>query len=149
LDTFLEGSTPPGHFNCVGQVVSILLDGVKPDKAFFGAKDYQQVMVVRDLVKQLNIPVEIVACPILREPDGLAMSSRNTRLSAEERKIAALIPKMMQKALEIIKEGGIAAAKDFISTEVGKVPQMKLDYYEVCDADTWEAITKVKPGQQA
>src|SRR6202008_1395039 len=118
LDTFLEGSTPPGHFNCVGQVVSILLDGVKPDKAFFGSKDYQQVMVVKDLVKQLNLPVEIVACPILREADGLAMSSRNTRLSREERHTAALIPKMMQEALPLIKEKGITVAKEFIKTQV-------------------------------
>ncbi|MBI3519803.1 MAG: pantoate--beta-alanine ligase [Bacteroidetes bacterium] len=84
----------------------------------------------------LHLPVEIVACPILREPDGLAMSSRNTRLTPQERQIAALIPKMMQQAVRIVKEQGIAEAKEFIGIEVAKEPMMKLDYFEVCDADT-------------
>jgi pantoate--beta-alanine ligase len=74
LDTILEGAKRPGHFNGVGQVVSILLEGVKPHKAFFGSKDYQQVLVVKSLVKQLGLLTEIIACPILRESDGLAMS---------------------------------------------------------------------------
>ena len=147
LDTILEGALRPGHFNGVGQVVSILLEGVNPDKAFFGSKDYQQVMVVKDLAKQLKLPVEIVACPILREPDGLAMSSRNTRLSAEEREIAALIPVMMKDALVVIKHAGIAKAKEFIAEQVSKESQMKLDYYEVCDADTLKPITEIKTGQ--
>ncbi len=149
LDTILEGATRPGHFNGVGQVVSILLEGVKPDKAFFGSKDYQQVMVVKSLVQQLNIPVEIIPCPILREPDGLAMSSRNTRLNPEERKIAALIPQWMQEAMTIIKENGIEAAKQFINEKVSKIPEMKLDYYEVCDAETLKSISEMTPNQKA
>lgn len=144
LDTILEGAKRPGHFNGVGQVVSILLQGVKPHKAFFGSKDYQQVMVVKNLVKQLNLDVEIIACPILREPDGLAMSSRNTRLTTEERKIAALIPLMMKEALEIVKLKGIAAAKRFIEECVSKQPLMKLEYYEVCDAETLELLNDYK-----
>ena len=149
LDTILEGATRPGHFNGVGQVVSILLQGVKPDKAFFGSKDYQQVMVVKSLVTQLTIPVEIIACPILREADGLAMSSRNTRLNQEEREIAALIPKWMQEAISITKNIGIDAAKQFIAEQVSKTPKMKLDYYEVCDADTLESIKAIHPNQKA
>jgi pantoate--beta-alanine ligase len=148
LDTILEGAKRPGHFNGVGQVVSILLEGVKPDKAFFGSKDYQQVMVVKSLVKQLDLPVEIIACPILREDDGLAMSSRNTRLSIEERKIAALVPKLMQDAIEIVKEKGIAAAKTFINERVSKIPDMKLEYYEVCDAETLELINEFNPSHK-
>ena len=148
LDTILEGATRPGHFNGVGQVVSILLEGVKPDKAFFGSKDYQQVMVVKSLVKQLNLSVEIIPCPILREPDGLAMSSRNTRLSVEERKIAAFIPLWMQEAISIIKEKGIEAAKQFINEKVSKVPEMKLDYYEVCDANSLESISEIQTNQK-
>lgn len=149
LDTILEGAHRPGHFNGVGQVVSILLEGVQPHKAFFGSKDYQQVMVVKDLVKQLKLPVEIIPCPILREPDGLAMSSRNTRLSVEERKIAALIPKMMQEGNQLIKEKGIDAAKQFINQQVSQVKEMKLDYYEVCNADTLEPIAEFSTKQQA
>jgi pantoate--beta-alanine ligase len=149
LDTILEGATRPGHFNGVGQVVSILLEGVKPDKAFFGSKDYQQVMVVKSLVKQLSLQVEIIPCPILRESDGLAMSSRNTRLSPEERKIAALIPQWMQEAITIIKKKGIEAAKQFINEKVSKIPEMKLDYYEVCDAETLKPISEITPNEKA
>ena len=149
LDTILEGSTRPGHFNGVGQVVSILLEGVKPDKAFFGSKDYQQVMVVKSLVKQLNLPVEIVACPILREPDGLAMSSRNTRLTAEERIIAGMVPDMMQQANKIVREQSIDAAKKFISDLVSKISIMKLDYFEVCDAETLESLSDYNPKNKA
>lgn len=149
LDTILEGATRPGHFNGVGQVVSILLEGIKPDKAFFGSKDYQQVMVVKSLVKQLNLPVEVVPCPILREPDGLAMSSRNVRLTAEERIIAGMIPDMMQQANKIVKENGIHTAKAFITGLVSKVSIMKLDYFEICDADTLEPLTDGYPQKKA
>jgi len=149
LDSILEGATRPGHFNGVGQVVSILLEGVKPDKAYFGSKDYQQVMVVKSLAKQLQLPVEIIPCPILREPDGLAMSSRNTRLSPEERQIAAFIPQWMQEAIGIVKEKGIEAAKQFINEKVSKVPEMKLDYYEICYAETLESISEIKANQKA
>jgi pantoate--beta-alanine ligase len=149
LDNILEGATRPGHFNGVGQVVSILLEGVKPDKAYFGSKDYQQVMVVKSLVKQLNLKVEIIACPILREPDDLAMSSRNTRLTSEERQIAALIPKWMQEAIGIAKEKGITASKKHINEQVSKISIMTLDYYEVCDAGSLESISEIKPNQKA
>ncbi len=149
LDTILEGAHRPGHFNGVGQVVSILLEGIQPDKAYFGSKDYQQVMVVKELAKQLKLPVEIVACPILREPDGLAMSSRNVRLNEEERKVAARIPLMMQEARELVKREGIAAAKEYIAQEVAGQALMKLDYYEVCKADTLELLADYQPGQPA
>lgn len=138
LDEILEGATRPGHYNGVGQVVSILLQGIEPDKAFFGSKDYQQVMIVKSLVKQLNIPVEIVSCPILRELDGLAMSSRNTLLNEEERVIASLVPRIMQQANNIVKQKGIAEAKQFVNDITSKVSIMKLDYFEVCNAETLE-----------
>jgi len=149
LDTILEGATRPGHFNGVGQVVSILLEGVKPDKAYFGSKDYQQVMVVKSLVKQLNLQVEIIACPILREPDGLAMSSRNVRLNEQERLEAAAIPEMMKLGNQILKLYGIAEAKKYISSVVATIPNMKLEYYEVCDAETLELLTELNPKQKA
>jgi pantoate--beta-alanine ligase len=149
LDTILEGAHRPGHFNGVGQVVSILLEAIQPDKAFFGSKDYQQVMVVKELARQLQLPVEIVACPILREPDGLAMSSRNVRLNKEERQVAALIPQMMQEAIRIVKRNDIVAAKTYIASEVGKQALMKLDYYEVCDANTLKLLGHYVPSQPA
>ena len=149
LDTVLEAEHRPGHYNGVGQVVSILLTGIEPHKAFFGSKDYQQVMIVKTLVKQLKLPVEIISCAILRENDGLAMSSRNMLLTPEERKIAALVPKMMEEAIEIARQIGVSAAKSFILNEVAKVPIMKLDYYEVCDTETLEPLTALRHNQQA
>ena len=134
LETILEGASRAGHFNGVGQVVSILLEGIKPHKAFFGSKDYQQVMIVKALVKQLNLPVEIVSCPILREPDGLAMSSRNMRLSAQERKVAALIPIFLNEVKGKIKPSGIDEAKKWMKHQIESEPLMTFDYFEVCDA---------------
>lgn len=148
LDTILEGAKRPGHFNGVGQVVSIFLEGIKPHKAFFGSKDYQQVMVVKNLVTQLQLPVEIIACPILREPDGLAMSSRNTRLSEEERKTAAFIPKIMNEAKLLVAQKGITYAKLFVDEQIAKHPLMKLEYYEVCDADTLEILCNTHSSQK-
>ena len=136
LDTVLEGALRPGHFNGVGQVVSILLEHVAPNKAFFGSKDYQQVMVVKELVKQLNMPVEIISCPILREFDGLAMSSRNIRLNDQERIIASLIPKIMLKASIIVKTQGINESKQFVEEITSKITDMKLDYFEVCESSS-------------
>ena len=149
LDTVLEGATRPGHYNGVGQVVSILFDCVKPHKAYFGSKDYQQVMVVKDLVKQMQSDIEIIPCPIMREEDGLAMSSRNTRLSEQERVIAALVPKIMQQANTIIKTKGIAEAKLFVLEITAKVSIMKLDYFEVCNADTLEILNETKANEKA
>lgn len=149
LDTILDGAHRPGHFNGVGQVVSILFEGVKPNKAFFGSKDYQQVMVVKDLVKQLHLPVEIIACPILREDDGLAMSSRNSRLTVDERKVAGFIPQIMQEAKRIVIEKGVDEAKAFVTESIAKVPIMKLDYYEICDTNTLESVSKLIKNKQA
>ena len=149
IDTILEAAHRPGHYNGVGQVVSILLAGIAPHQAFFGSKDYQQVMVVKSLVKQLKFEVDIISCPILREEDGLAMSSRNMLLTTDERKIAALVPKLMQQANAIVKEQGIEAAKTIVLNEISKVSIMKLDYYEICDAETLEPLTKLHPNKQA
>lgn len=149
LDTILEAEHRPGHYNGVGQVVSILLAGIEPHKAFFGSKDYQQVMVVKSLVKQLKLDVDIISCPILREEDGLAMSSRNMLLTSEERKTATLVPKLMQQAKALVIEQGILAAKAFVTNEISKVSIMKLDYYEVCHTETLEPLTQLKPNQEA
>jgi pantoate--beta-alanine ligase len=130
-------------------VVSILLEGVKPHKAFFGSKDYQQVMVVKELVKQLHLSVDIVACPILREADGLAMSSRNTRLSADQRKTAALVPKIMAEAREIALQNEVVDAKAFVTDRISEQPTMKLDYYEICDAESLKAIAHISEARQA
>ncbi len=143
LSEILEAEKRPGHFDGVGQVVSILFEGVNPDKAYFGKKDYQQVMVVKDLVKQMKLNTQIIACPIVRELDGLAMSSRNVRLSAEERVLAANIPKWMKETNTLLKQNKIDDAKAYMVNQVSLFPKMKLDYYEVCDADSLKSISDI------
>jgi len=148
LDKTLDGKHRPGHFNGVAQVVKRLFEIVTPDKAFFGEKDYQQVMIIKALVKQMGSSIEIVSCPILREADGLAMSSRNTLLTSEEREIASHIPKLMLEAKKITKEKGTAAAKLYIEEETKKVSIMKLDYFEICNAETLEEISDINPAKK-
>jgi pantoate--beta-alanine ligase len=142
LDKILEGARRPGHFNGVAQVVSKLFEIVKPNKSFFGSKDYQQVMIVKNLIKQLNFSVEIIACPILRESDGLAMSSRNMLLSIEERDAAAIIPKLMA-FIKIKFEAGLSVVELKLIADVTFKQNSiyKLDYFEICDADSLEIIS--------
>jgi pantoate--beta-alanine ligase len=147
LNTTLEGEHRPGHFNGVAQVVKRFFLIVAPDKAYFGSKDYQQVMIIKALVKLMHSPIEVVPCPILREPDGLAMSSRNTLLNAGERTVAALLPGLMQEANALIGSKGIEAAKAFVAAQTQAQPLMKLDYYEVCDADTLKIVTGLLTGK--
>lgn len=148
LDKVLDGAYRPGHFNGVGQVVSRLFDIIKPDKAFFGLKDYQQVLVIKKLVEMLKMDVEIVPCPILREADGLAMSSRNTLLSPEERKAAALIPQVMQMAKNGVGKKPLPLLKNELLEELKKEPLLKPDYIEFCNADTLESVGDMKQGQK-
>ena len=144
IDKVLDGAYRPGHFNGVAQVVSRLFNIVKPHKAFFGLKDYQQVLVIKKMVEQLQLKVEIVPCPILRESDGLAMSSRNTLLSVEERKAASLVPQIMQEAKTLSTIMSLADVKSKLLSEVGTNPLLKVDYIEFCDADTLLPVTEIK-----
>ncbi len=142
LDHLLEGAHRPGHFEGVGKVVSILFDIVKPDISFFGSKDYQQVMVIRSLVDQLKLPVKIVACPIIREPDGLAMSSRNMRLTPTEREAAKLIPLLLNEAKTMKKaQRSISEIKAFISQKFAQNPIYRLEYFEICDPNTLQILS--------
>lgn len=144
LEAVLEGAHRPGHFNGVAQVVSLLFDIVKPNKAFFGSKDYQQLLIIKELTKQLKLNIEVVACPTLREADGLAMSSRNMLLNDDERKAASLIPVLMQESKQLKKEGkSLDQIKQFVSEKLTSNPLYKLDYYEVCDAKTLQPVTSL------
>ncbi len=136
IDKVMEGATRPGHFNGVAQVVSRLFDMVDPDRAYFGEKDFQQIAVIKALVRQMNSDVNIVECPIVREADGLAMSSRNRLLSPEHRAAAPMIYAALQKGAEKIDELGIAATERFVKAEIEKSPLLKVIYFNIVDADT-------------
>ncbi len=150
LDTILESNFRPGHFLGVAKIVSLLFESVTPDFAFFGSKDYQQVMVINELVNQLKLPVKIVPCPIIREADGLAMSSRNSRLSLEERKAAARIPQILNE-VKTLKLGGktIAELKEFVKNEAEKEPLFKLDYFEICNPQNLTILDFLPSNQNA
>lgn len=142
----LEGKYRPGHFNGVAQVVQRFFEIIQPDSAFFGSKDYQQVMIIKALVKQMGSSIKIIPCPILREDDGLAMSSRNALLNVEERSVAAWIPKWMTEAKEIVKHSGIEAAKNYINEQTSAQPLARLDYFEVCEADNLKIVSEMRSG---
>ncbi|ABN52135.1 MAG TPA: pantoate--beta-alanine ligase [Hungateiclostridium thermocellum] len=142
----LCGKSRPGHFRGVTTIVTKLFNIVEPHRAYFGQKDAQQVAVIKKMVKDLNMNVEIITCPIVREEDGLAMSSRNVYLSPEERKSAVILSKSLMEAEELIKKGETDAKKirkyiiDRIQTEKNAV----IDYVEVVNADTLENVDEIK-----
>lgn len=144
LEKVMEGAQRPGHFNGVAQVVSKLFRIVEPDKAYFGQKDFQQLAIIRSMVKQLEMPLEIIACPILRDPNGLAMSSRNERLSKEEREQAAIISKVLFKIKDFYTTKTIAELKVFAEDQIKLVPGMELEYIEIADAETLQPISDLK-----
>ena len=142
LETVMEGQFRPGHFNGVAQVVSRLFDIVKPDKAYFGEKDFQQLAIIREMAKQLELNLEIVACPIVREPDGLAMSSRNTRLSKNQRTEAASISQILFESKRSQKEYTVQALKTWVIDKINTVPELKIEYFDIVDGSTLQTIQR-------
>ena len=140
LETVMEGKFRPGHFNGVAQVVSKLFDLVNPDKAFFGQKDFQQLAIIKAMVKQLNLPVEIVPCAIVREPDGLAMSSRNKLLLPEYRKCAPQIYRILTEAKNLALNHSVSEVKNFVCQEIEQTNLLKLEYFELVEELSLKAI---------
>ncbi|HBL72493.1 MAG TPA: pantoate--beta-alanine ligase [Bacteroidales bacterium] len=140
LETVMEGAYRPGHFNGVAQVVSRLFELVKPDKAYFGEKDFQQLAIIRAMVTQLGLPIDIVACPIVREADGLAMSSRNKRLTAEQREKAPLIADILLKSRTFASDNSVDATIGYISERLRPEDGFKLDYMAIVDGRTLQAV---------
>lgn len=136
----MEGARRPGHFNGVAQIVSKLFYAVEPDNAYFGEKDFQQIAVIRAMVKQLNMPVTINACPILREADGLALSSRNMRLTPEQRQKAPLIAHTLKESTTFASGKGVQETIDFVVNTINSDPVMRVEYYEIVDGSTLESI---------
>jgi pantoate--beta-alanine ligase len=148
LERVMEGAFRPGHFNGVGIVVKRLFDIVKPDLAFFGEKDYQQLLIIRKLVEMHHLGITIVACKIIREADGLAMSSRNMRLSKEQRALAPFIYKTISKAVSDWRKFSPDELKEWVSKEFAGHNQFKLDYFELSDAHNLQPVKQWKSGQE-
>lgn len=140
LDTVMEGACRPGHFNGVAQIVSKLFYAVEPDRAYFGEKDFQQLAIIREMVRQLSIGVEIVGCPIVREPDGLAMSSRNTLLSCEERNRALTISRTLFASLPFATEHTLQDTKTFVENAINETDGLELEYFQVVDGNTLQEL---------
>ena len=144
----LCGKTRPIHFNGVCTVVSKLFNIVTPDRAYFGEKDAQQLIVVKKMVKDLNFDIEIIGCPIIRESDGLAKSSRNTYLNTEERSAALCLSRSLKIGKEMIENGEkeAQAVKNAIISEIEKEPLAKIDYVEIVDLDNLESTNRTDVG---
>lgn len=134
IDLVMEGKFRPGHFNGVAQIVSKLFDFVQPDKSFFGQKDFQQLAIIRYMTQSLGYKTEIIACPIIREADGLAMSSRNMRLNPDQRKKSGLISQSLQKAKEMADSGkSLHEIRTYVFQQFASDPEFKIEYFEVVD----------------
>ena len=140
IDKVMEGATRPGHFNGVAQVVSRLFDLVKPAKAYFGEKDFQQIAVIREMVRQLRIPVEIIPCPIVRGEDGLALSSRNTLLDTDHRTAAPYIYKVLKAAVEKSHQTTPDQLAAWVTAQEESNPLLKVIYFQVVDAATMQQV---------
>ena len=137
----MEGAMRPGHFNGVAQIVSKLFMMVKPDRAYFGEKDFQQIAVIRQMVKTEGFKLQIVACPIVREADGLALSSRNVRLSPEARQTAPAIYRTLQESLDYAKSHTVAETQKFVTDRINSFPEMEVEYYQIVDGTTLMPMT--------
>lgn len=133
VERVMEGEFRPGHFNGVAQIVSKLFDAVQPDKAFFGLKDFQQLAIINKMVTMLNYDIEIVPCPIIREADGLAMSSRNMLLNKEQRENAVLISQTLFKAQHLARSKTVRELKIWVIETIDQNPYLKTEYFEIVD----------------
>jgi pantoate--beta-alanine ligase len=140
LDTLFEGALRPGHFKGVAVVVHKLFQIVKPTNAYFGIKDYQQCMVIKKLVNDLVLPIKLHLCPTLRETDGLAMSSRNIRLSAEAREVATKIYQALQYALQHYRTQNITMTEAWCKSHLSSTPLYRVEYFNIVNAETLQPV---------
>lgn len=147
----MEGAHRPGHFNGVALIVSKLFHIVQPDKAYFGQKDYQQYLIIRQLVKDLSFPVQVIPCPIVREPDGLAMSSRNRRLTPEQRHEAVVLYQTLQEAKRRLLNGdSVGQVKAYVTGVFAPLQKkdIRLEYFEVADGYTLSPVQDIQEHQE-
>lgn len=141
LDTVMEGAFRPGHFNGVCQIVSKLFEGVMPDRAYFGEKDFQQLAIIREMVRQQKYSLEVVGCPIVREEDGLALSSRNARLSAQERENALNISQTLFKSRTFAAAHTVSETQKMVEDAIEAAPGLRLEYFEIVDGNTLQKVS--------
>lgn len=146
LDTVMEGKFRPGHFNGVCQIVSKLLLIVEPTRAYFGEKDFQQLAIIREMVRKYPFNLEIVGCPIVREADGLALSSRNARLSDEQRIQALQISKTLFASVEYAQTHTLAETKAFVESAISTAEGLRLEYFEIVDGNSLQTVCDWKDG---
>ena len=144
LENTMEGKHRPGHFSGVAKIVSKLFDIISPDRAYFGEKDFQQLAIIKKLTKNLKLPVSIIPCAIIREPDGLAMSSRNVLLNGEERKQAANISSILFDAAERCKEYPVNIVKSWVINEINKNPLLETEYFDIVNNDNLQLVNKLE-----
>lgn len=148
LDKVMEGRYRKGHFDGVATIVKKLFLITKPDKAYFGEKDYQQLLIIKKMVDMESIPIEIVPVGIYREEDGLAMSSRNVRLSKEQRLAAPEIYQTLLKSKKLFESGDLSKVKNFVKNEFVQNPQLKLEYFNVADSQTLNLVDEIVPNNK-
>ena len=146
LEDQMEGANRPGHFNGVGTIVKKLFEIVTPTKAYFGEKDFQQLQIIRNMTAQFNLPVEIIGCPIFRQADGLAMSSRNELLSEEAKKEAVKINQIMLQAKDLFQSKTIKEVIEFVEKEFRKNNNFELEYFEIADEKTLKSAAIKEEG---
>lgn len=140
-DSVMEGAMRPGHFNGVCQIVSKLFSYVKADRAYFGEKDYQQIAVIRRMKEDLGFKVEVVPCPVIREESGLARSSRNTLLTADEHILAANIYRVMKESKQLVSTKSIAEVHDYVVNTINAIDGLDVEYYSIVDGITLADVT--------
>lgn len=140
LDTVMEGAFRPGHFNGVCQIVSKLFDAVQPHRAYFGEKDFQQLAIIREMARQMKYDLEIVGCPIVREADGLALSSRNARLSAAERENALNISQTLFKSRTFATAHTVSETQKMVEDAIAAASGLRLEYFEIVDGNTLQKL---------
>lgn len=144
LDKVMEGKFREGHFQGVATIVEKLFELVKPTRAYFGEKDYQQILIIKSMLEQRKLPVTLVPCPIVREKSGLAMSSRNERLSSEGRKKAAFIYSVLQEAQKLFATASVAEVESFVKKQFSQKEGFDLEYFTITKADTLEEVKEKK-----
>ena len=142
LDKVMEGKYRPGHFNGVVQVVSKLFDLAQPTRAYFGEKDFQQLAIIRRMAKLMNYDIEIIGCPIVREASGLALSSRNERLSAEEKRTAINISHILFESRQLTAMQNVSEVQHWVIEQINLVPGLTVEYYQIVDQDTLQPTDK-------